>query len=291
LIDLMASQHPQARQIGTVLEQQEANATERTANREFLKTEKGLDRENRLATAQGQMGQNIVLATMAGASKETIQAMKDSNDKLIQEMRGKSAEKVATIGADAKVDAAGMKAGAGKALPGSIGGKFMENSQNLRMAERAKALIEGQTVEGAKGDPNATGMKGYLPDMLTQRMDPSGVETRAAVANLGSMIIHDRSGAAVTASEYPRLKPFIPAATDDPATVKKKLGQFIHEYNKINDEMTQFYTESGYNVPSSDWHKSPETTVPTTQGKPNAFQPFHDPDEEKAYQQWKLEHK
>jgi hypothetical protein len=39
------------------------------------------------------------------------------------------------------------------------------------------------------------------------------------------MTVHDRSGAAVTVSEFKRLAPFIPTTTDDTATVKKKLGR------------------------------------------------------------------
>lgn len=146
----------------------------------------------------------------------------------------------------AKTAVAGMKAGAKGKLPAAIGSKFMENSQNLRMAENALDLI------GKHKD--ATGVKGYLPDPLLQRMDPSGVDTRAAVANLGSMVIHDRSGAAVTASEFPRLRPFIPSATDAPDVVKKKLTQFVTEYKKINQEMTEFYKESGYDIPEN-WHQ------------------------------------
>jgi hypothetical protein len=166
----------------------------------------------------------------------------------------------------------------------------MENSQNLRMAERAKGLIEGQTVEGVKGDPNATGMKNYLPDVLLQRTDPAGVETRAAVANLGSMIIHDRSGAAVTASEYPRLKPFIPTATDHPDTVKKKLGQFLNEYRKINEEMTQFYSEAGYKIPEAGWHQSPETAAPPSTGMTPTVPAFHDAEKQKRYEEFKKSH-
>lgn len=136
-----------------------------------------------------------------------------------------------------------------KALPISAAKGFLENNQNLRKAQTALELIQGFAAGGAKGDPDATGLKGYVPDVILQRTDKKGIETRAAIANLGSMIIHERSGAAVTATEQPRLKPFIPLATDDPATVKKKLAQFVNEYQKILDETAEFYRESGYKVP------------------------------------------
>ena len=84
-------------------------------------------------------------------------------------------------------------------------------------------LLSGLEVAGQKGSASATGIKGYAPDIALNRLDPKGTVTRAAIADIGSMIMHDRSGAAVTASESPRLKPFIPLITDSVDTAKKKL--------------------------------------------------------------------
>ena len=137
----------------------------------------------------------------------------------------------------------------GKALPTSAANKIFENQKNLRKAQKAFSLISGENIDGATGDKTATGFKGFLPEAILQRTDKKGIETRAAIADLGGMIIHDRSGAAVTASEYPRLIPFIPMKTDDPSTVVKKLKNFVNEYKRINEEMTGFYSESGYKVP------------------------------------------
>jgi hypothetical protein len=75
------------------------------------------------------------------------------------------------------------------------------------------------------------------------------VDTRAAIADLGSLVIHDRSGAAVTASEYPRLAPFIPTSKDDPDAVIKKLRRFKGIYQSIVDDTRAFYKESGYKIP------------------------------------------
>lgn len=133
-----------------------------------------------------------------------------------------------------------------RALPTSAAQKLMENQQNLRRAEQALSLIIGADPSG---DKNATGWKGYLPDFALQRLDPQGVQTRAAVQDLGSMIIHDRSGAAVSAAEFPRLRQFIPLNTDDAETVKTKLGRFAKEFKAISDETADFYRSSGYRVP------------------------------------------
>jgi hypothetical protein len=134
-------------------------------------------------------------------------------------------------------------------LPTSAAQKLMENQQNLRRAEQALTLIQGGSVGDAKGKKSATGMKGFLPDAILQRIDPSGVDTRAAISDLGSLVIHDRSGAAVTAAEFPRLRPFIPTHTDDPATVEKKLKRFVGVYKDVVGEAVDFYKESGYRVP------------------------------------------
>jgi hypothetical protein len=143
-----------------------------------------------------------------------------------------------------------------KAMPSSSVKSLMDNQQNLRRAEQALTLISGNESGGVQGDPKATGWKGLLStteigDQILQRADPKGVETRAAIADLGSMIIHDRSGAAVTAAEYPRLRPFIPKVTDDAATAKKKLNRFVAEYRAVQKEAVDFYSESGYKVPEN----------------------------------------
>lgn len=147
-----------------------------------------------------------------------------------------------------------------KPLPSPTANKLLENQRNLRTAEQALALIEGKSVGGMKGAKEATGWKGYLPEAILQRTDPEGVATRATIADLGSMKIHDRSGAAVTASEFPRLRPFVPLVTDDPATVKKKLSRFVQEYKDVVKDTENFFTASGYNVPT-------EVLTPSGAGK------------------------
>jgi hypothetical protein len=78
-------------------------------------------------------------------------------------------------------------------------------------------------------------------------MDPKGVDARAEVADIGSLKIHDRSGAAVTISESPRLMPFIPQATDDAVTVQKKLARLRTElHNESQALQTTYSREQGF---------------------------------------------
>ncbi len=164
----------------------------------------------------------------------------------------------------------GDKSQALRPMPSSAAGGLLENRRNARRAVDALALLNGETLPGGtQGDPNATGWKGYLPNQLLNRLDPAGVDTRAAIADLGSMVINDRSGAAVTAAEFPRLAPFIPSEKDDPETARKKLQNFARNYGAIVNDTEEFYRASGYNVPDAEAAQQP-APVPARQAGPAA---------------------
>lgn len=120
---------------------------------------------------------------------------------------------------------------------------FQENHSNIAKIDRALAAL--------KDNPGAVGfMAGLTPDVILQRSDPKGVDVRAKIADIGSMVIHERSGAAVTAAEYPRLKPFIPKVDDDPETIRKKLEGFKTSYEQIQQDYEDTYNEdTGYQLP------------------------------------------
>jgi len=98
--------------------------------------------------------------------------------------------------------------------------------------------------------PSGFGAQAYLPDAVLQRTDPNGVTARATVANIGSLKIHDRSGAAVTVGETPRLRPFIPAVNDAPETVVKKLKELRREMLVMDQEYKKTLSEQGYRTGS-----------------------------------------
>jgi hypothetical protein len=111
-----------------------------------------------------------------------------------------------------------------------------------------------------------------VPNTILNRLDPQGTDTRAAVADLGSLVIHDRSGAAVTAAEMPRLAPFIPQATDDPETARKKLAAFASNYQALTGDAEAFWRDSGYNVPEAQarGQQQPAAGQTQPQAAPNA---------------------
>ena len=106
------------------------------------------------------------------------------------------------------------------------GGELKPVPVHAQKAITGAASTLGQldkAIAELEANPNAVGLKGYTPDMVLNRSDPEGTAARAALADIGSLKLHERSGAAVTASETPRLKPFIPAITDDYNTALTKL--------------------------------------------------------------------
>jgi len=130
-----------------------------------------------------------------------------------------------------------------KPIPANINTGISENLQAVRKIDNALNALDPKKG----GDPNATGLKNLIPDVLLNRLDPTGTSARGLIADIGSLKIHDRSGAAVTAAETPRLKPFIPSATDDLATVKTKLANFRNEYiQMLNDFSATYGADQGY---------------------------------------------
>jgi hypothetical protein len=142
-----------------------------------------------------------------------------------------------------------------RAVPAAISTAIVSNKQSLSKLDTAIALLEGNDVKSGDntmlGDKEATGLKGLLPPIILNRIDPKGTDARAQAADIGSLIIHDRSGAAVTASEVPRLMPFIPNATDDNVTIIKKLKR-LREMAKLEDDIlnNQYNEDAGYKTPN-----------------------------------------
>ena len=174
---------------------------------------------------------------------------------------------VAVIGPDGKPvlvnrrDAVGQTPAAGqaeRAVPAPIAKAYVENNTALSKIDRA--------VNAVKDYPDAFGLKRVAGDTINQRVDPEGVTARAIVADIGSLKIHDRSGAAVTAAETPRLMPFIPRITDTPDTIKKKLASFKQEYDQIQGDISSIYSkEQGYKeLPASKTPASPVKTIKRT---------------------------
>ncbi len=125
--------------------------------------------------------------------------------------------------------AAAAKEAAKKPLkaPAKIAAGYANNNAAIASIDKAIAAI--------KANPGHLGLKNYLGDDASQRLDPAGVAVRAAVSDIGSKKRHDRTGATMSNKEAPLLKPFVPQVTDkDQVAIDKLLG--LRE--KYMDEQT-----------------------------------------------------
>ena len=147
-----------------------------------------------------------------------------------------------------------VKETADRVIPANIAKAYTENSTALRKIDSALSEVDKY--------PDAFGLQNLRGDAISQRVDPKGVTARAIVADIGSLKIHDRSGAAVTAAETPRLLPFIPNVNDNAATIKKKLALFRKEYAAIQSDIDSMYSkDQGYRALPSAQTRSTDTKV------------------------------
>lgn len=127
-----------------------------------------------------------------------------------------------------------------KDVPAAVAGKIIETKQSLNNIDQA--------IKAVQANPGAFDVFNAIPGVERMRQgDSAGVDARAQVANIGSLKLHDRSGAAVSASEFPRLAPFIPSSSDSPKAIVTKLAQM----KRIAEEELGLYAEqygqgSGY---------------------------------------------
>jgi hypothetical protein len=130
-----------------------------------------------------------------------------------------------------------------KALP--------QHAIDVQVKNRASIANIVSTLQDVATNPDAFGYQNMLPEAITQHLDPRGVTARANVANIGSLKLHDRSGANVTVGEVPRLRPFIPNITyDDAATIAKKLQGLQREIVIYQAEQDKAFAAQGYNIGS-----------------------------------------
>lgn len=126
-----------------------------------------------------------------------------------------------------------------KPIPPQINTAIITNQQSIKKLEDGLKFL--------KDYPDAVGIKGGLPQSIVNRIDEKGIPVRAAIADIGSLVLHDRSGAAVTASEEPRLLPFIPTPSDTSKSAKEKLERMLRYAKEQQDALKGTYSEDqGY---------------------------------------------
>lgn len=201
------------------------------------------------------VAQRLLQTAVASGDKERA----DQIRLLIAEMMAESRRYAADRAADRAAAKAKEKETKANEPPSKIQVGLVENQANYD-------FIDAAIAEGDK-NPEAFGLKTFLPSEIVSRTDEEGVTPRAFVQNIASLKIHDRSGAAVTAAEFPRLKAFIPIAGDDWPTLKKKLRGFQREYGLMKDAIARGWPNSAL-VANLD--KRPGAKPPVTAPAPQA---------------------
>lgn len=178
-------------------------------------------------------------AVVPGSSQQTTMTPGQAQANLLAEQRiAQGDRRLAGIEARA---AAGPKPVDLKMAPVHAQKAVIGAATSMKKIDDAIAALEAEPKEGA------TGFKGYLPNVALNRMYPEGTAARAALADVGSLLIHDRSGAAVTVSETPRLLPFVPQITDDKKTALTKLRRLRQIQVDEAEALANTYTpEQGY---------------------------------------------
>lgn len=127
-----------------------------------------------------------------------------------------------------------------KPVPPANTTAFIENNNAIDKINNAIDVINNTP-------DSSFGLKNIAGDTVMQRIDPKGVNARSAIAGIAGQKYHDISGAAVSASEAERLKPYIPSAQDTKANVLKKLENMKREYANTNNLIQgQFNESQGY---------------------------------------------
>lgn len=145
------------------------------------------------------------------------------------------------VGPDGKIEAVpGQRSAQLKPIPQAGVKAIVDNRSTVRQIDAAIQALQRRPKSIGPG----TGMLG---DTFTQYNDPDGTPTRAAVGKIGGQIIHDVSGAAVTLSEEPRFKPYVPLVTDRPEVALAKLAQLRSLAQATLGDLTDYYSEAqGY---------------------------------------------
>jgi hypothetical protein len=180
--------------------------------------------------------------------------------------------------------AANAEAAKIKSIPEPINSAVLQNHQSLNKLDDALDLLEA--------NKDAIGLKGNLGQTVLNKLDPKGIDTRAAIADIGSIVLHDRSGAAVTAAESPRLLPFIPTPSDTYEAAKSKLTRMRKYAAEEQDALKATYgKEQGYkdfpNLPArAGVNKPPVGAPPEAKKAPDGKWYSPDPARPGKYVQW-----
>lgn len=149
----------------------------------------------------------------------------------------------------------------GRPLPASIAEKLGSYNATLAVAEDALGKFDqasGYDPATGKTTKAVTGLlDGLRSSTVASNIPGIGLGNAAnsavaALANVASSIMKDRSGGAITPQEFERLSPFLPSKYDDEGRARQKLVDLIGMLKATQQERTTALTDAGYNVGGDD---------------------------------------
>lgn len=159
------------------------------------------------------------------------------------------------------------------AQPGANLGR--DKTDRALKAPVQKLVAESNTIVGMvdqaiaelQANKNDVGAKAYLNKIadLLDRWDTPGVGVRALVTDIGSNVVHQRSGAAVSAQEFDRLRGVIPQPTDNAATAIAKLSQLRNGAIRTANALRKVagVAEQSYSAPAPATRATAPSAAPT----------------------------
>jgi hypothetical protein len=150
-------------------------------------------------------------------------------------------------GITARLTAGANQPPAPRTLPMGVESEISSNLASISAIDDATAMLK------APGGQEAFGIKRGLQNMvgIANRADPENTALRAIVSNIGSMQIKLRSGTAVSATEWPRIRGFIPTVYDSPKEVEDKLKEIRRAISEETSARASYYQQQGYAVPGA----------------------------------------
>jgi hypothetical protein len=240
--------------------------------------DKATARQEKMAADAQLLQQRLEDRSLDRASREKLAGQ---HDELMREIAAGNQD-LRRLQIEAAASAAENKAKAPKPPSAAQQKAMADNEASMNFIDEALADVDK--------NPDAFGLKNTLPEGLTQRLPGAGfsggVGTRASVMNIGSRVIHDRSGASTTVAEMPRLAPFIPNPTDSAETVKTKMKGLRRQIEIEQGAMTGQDTSQGQPRPPSPRGQG-STARPRSQADFDRLPSgttFIDPDDGKTYQ-------
>jgi hypothetical protein len=302
LVELMASQHPQAQAIAQALMKQEEAHAEKVSQREFLHSEKeadrtfqaeqkGLDRDSRLAESMNKIDTMVMLGLM---KKEDAAAAKAQAAEQFK-MHDQTLKEIAKINASAKTDSAHIKADAAqnKPMPGSAVMKQDEHLESVGLVSGINADLkkfEDQIDKGElklgmvdnllsrgknavnQSDQNSRNFSSFKSTMETQRNASlrlnKGVQTEGDAVRAWNELFEN---------------------LNDGAVVKQRLS----EIRKINERAANLHKlqvdtlREQFKQEPFDFSKYENQPAAVGQGGAAPSGAYSDPEKERRYQEWK----